>query len=90
MRNNKGVQSTLSGGEKKDADYYTKARKHAENQRHKSLNGGVSNRDFSKEHGQFKACCEAAGVDPSPRQASKFRNRHGAAFAAGLKGGQIK
>ena len=86
----KRTMASLSGGEKKDAEYYAKARKHAEGERHKSLNGGVSNHDFAKEHGQFKACCDAAGVDPTTRQASKFRNHHGAAYAAGLTGGMVK
>lgn len=29
----------------------------------------------------FKTACEIANVDPTPRQASKFQNNKGAAFA---------
>lgn len=29
----------------------------------------------------FKKCCELAKVEPTPRQASKFRNGYGAAFS---------
>ena len=90
MGRKQGLDASLSGGAKKDADYYKTARQHAEAQRHKSCVSGVTNRDFAKDNGNFKDCCEAAGVDPSPRQASKFRNHHGAAFAAGVMKGMVK
>ncbi len=77
---------SMSGGKKKDSEYYAKARKHAEGERHKQVRDGVTNTDYAKQSGQFAKCCEAAGVKPTARQASKFRNGHGAAYAAGKAG----
>ena len=39
----------------------------------------VTNKKFS-EDGFFKACCEKAGIEPTMRQASKFRMEKGSAF----------
>jgi hypothetical protein len=39
----------------------------------------ITNKKFS-EDGFFKACCEKAHVEPTTRQASKFRMEKGRAF----------
>jgi len=46
----------------------------------------MTNREFAKQDQTFKMCCEKAKVEPTVRQASKFRNRKGAAYRV-LKGG---
>ena len=38
-----------------------------------------SNEMFALENAEFKQHCESAGVQPTARQASKFRNGYGAA-----------
>ena len=43
--------------------------------------GYVSNKAFITD-AAFVAACENAGVKPTSRQASKFRNKKGAAYAA--------
>ena len=40
----------------------------------------VSNRQFAEQDNGFRAKCERAGVEPTKRQASRFRNKKGAAF----------
>ena len=47
----------------------------------------MTNREFAKQDQTFKMCCEKAGVDPTVRQASKFRAKKGAAYKV-LKGGK--
>lgn len=42
----------------------------------------VDNRTFAGTNQQFKDACSAAGVQPTKRQASKFRRKFGAAFKA--------
>jgi len=44
--------------------------------------GGVPNQMFALQDAGFKAACEAAGVQPTRRQASKYRNQKGSAFKA--------
>jgi len=39
-----------------------------------------TNQDFSRTDRVFKMACELAGVEPTSRQASKFRNRKGTAI----------
>jgi hypothetical protein len=41
---------------------------------------GQSNREFAAKNGGFQAACEAAGIKPTKRQASKFRNKTGTAY----------
>lgn len=41
---------------------------------------GVSNALFAKTDKTFIAACELAGVQPTQRQASKYRNDRGKAF----------
>ena len=36
---------------------------------------------FCLENEHFRRCCELASVEPTMRQASKFRNKQGVAFA---------
>ena len=64
-------------------------------QRHESLSPGkkryvgtspaetpeLTNKKFS-ENKLFMACCKAAEVEPTTRQASKFRMKKGSAYAA--------
>ena len=58
------------------------AKKHAEQERHKSMKGDMSNKKFAEENGSFKEACKKAEVEPTTRQASKFRNKTGAAYNA--------
>lgn len=44
------------------------------------------NAEYAKKNTAFQQCCERAGVEPTARQASKFRNGKGAAYAALKKG----
>lgn len=64
-------------------------------QRHESLNPGkrklvatepaeypeVTNAMFARNDKMFHACCSEAGVESTPRQASKYRNGKGLAYA---------
>ena len=45
----------------------------------------LTNKQFAESNAEFQAACEKAGIKPTARQASKFRNRHGAAWDAWLK-----
>lgn len=56
-----------------------KARKHARDMAHKSMKFETSNREFANTEG-FKQRCENAGVKPTKRQASKFRNKRGSVY----------
>ena len=40
----------------------------------------VSNSEFSKTNKKFKEFCKIAGVEPTVRQASKWRNQKGSAY----------
>jgi hypothetical protein len=42
----------------------------------------VTNREFAMADGLFRAACARAGVEPTRRQASKFRRHVGRAWAA--------
>jgi len=42
----------------------------------------VTNKEFAKNDAAFKAACEKAGINPTSRQASKWRNKSGAAWNA--------
>jgi hypothetical protein len=44
----------------------------------------MTNREFVKDK-FFVRCCERAGVTPTPRQASKFRNDKGRAIKVKLQ-----
>jgi len=41
---------------------------------------GNGNRHFAKHNEQFRAACERAGVEPTKRQASKWRMKRGLAY----------
>jgi hypothetical protein len=41
----------------------------------------LTNTQFAKTCQSFIAACQRAGVEPTTRQASKFRNKKGSAFA---------
>lgn len=40
----------------------------------------ITNAEFARTDGHFQRCCADAGVDPTSRQASKFRNQKGIAY----------
>lgn len=40
----------------------------------------VTNKEFAEKDEFFKNCCGKAGVNPTVRQASKFRNGKGSAY----------
>lgn len=40
----------------------------------------ISNAQYAKTNSHFLMCCEKANVPPTSRQASKFRNKYGAAY----------
>lgn len=42
----------------------------------------VTNREFSEVDTKFREACKAAGVQPTKRQASKYRRGLGSAFKA--------
>lgn len=44
----------------------------------------MTNREFT-EHEAFRKACIRARVEPTRRQASKFRNKKGLAFKVGLR-----
>lgn len=39
----------------------------------------MTNREFSKTE-EFIKCCKKAGIEPTKRQASKFKNKKGTAY----------
>ncbi len=40
----------------------------------------LTNRKFAKENGEFLQACNEANIEPSTRQASKYRNEKGKAY----------
>ena len=40
----------------------------------------ITNTEFAKTNKEFKLACSRAGVEPTPRQASKFRRKRGLAY----------
>lgn len=44
------------------------------------MNEDITNVKFSKMDETFKVSCERAGIEPTRRQASKFRNKKGLAY----------
>lgn len=42
----------------------------------------MTNKEFAETNAHFRRVCRAANVEPTTRQASKYRNRKGSAFAA--------
>ena len=40
----------------------------------------MTNKEFAVQDAQFRKACEAAGVEPTARQASKYRNNQGLAY----------
>jgi hypothetical protein len=57
-----------------------KAAKHAKAERTKTQKFEQSNRVFAAENKAFRAACSEAGVEPTKRQASKYRNKLGVAY----------
>lgn len=42
----------------------------------------MTNKKFAEKDKGFREACEKAGVEPTTRQASKFRNKKGSAYKA--------
>lgn len=63
----------------------TKARRKANAQFAKKMFRGMSNVQFAKTDVAFQEACSKAGVEPTPRQASKYRNKQGKAYIEGRK-----
>jgi len=42
----------------------------------------LNHKDFALKIKTFKASCEKAGIEPTKRQASKYRNKKGKAYMA--------
>lgn len=63
----------------------TIARRKANAQLQKLFFRGKSNLQFSKEDQNFRNACEKAGVEPTMRQASKYRRKTGKAYNQGRK-----
>ena len=76
------IAKSLSGGTKwrnKSPDYRADALKAGREAGLVSLNG-QSNHEYAKTNDKFRAACEAVGIKPTARQASKYRNGIGKAF----------
>ena len=43
----------------------------------------IHNEKFARENNEFQSACDKAGVKPTARQASKFRNKKGRAYLDG-------
>jgi len=41
----------------------------------------MTNRKFAVEDKKFRACCKAMKIEPTKRQASKYRNEKGLAYS---------
>ena len=54
--------------------------------RNKTLLERAANKWFSQNDQQFIVCCADAGIKPTARQASKFRNKKGKAYKQVGKG----
>jgi len=61
-------------------DEKAKAEKHAKSEREKTLKDQITNSKFSQTNTTFIDACQEAGVQPTARQASKWRNKCGAAY----------
>ena len=48
----------------------------------KKKSGPATNTEFAANDGAFRKACQKAGVEPSRRQASKFRRKMGRAYRA--------
>lgn len=51
--------------------------------------GYITNKMYAANDDNFRACCAEVGVEPTPRQASKFRARKGSAWKAHTAGDVI-
>lgn len=50
------------------------------------MSSSVTNKEFAATDRKFRAACEAAGIEPTARQASKYRNNQGLAYQSkGMK-----
>lgn len=47
----------------------------------------MTNKEFAAQDQKFRAACVAAGVEPTARQASKYRNKQGLAYQSGRNHG---
>lgn len=58
-----------------------KSEQHARKERHKSCTSGMTNAQFAQSDQGFKTACSKAEVEPTRRQASKYRMGYGKAYA---------
>jgi hypothetical protein len=70
----KGYEGPKFAGD--TSTYRDEQRKRAEKN---AAAGTISNEMFAQQDGAFRDLCEKAGIKPTGRQASKFRNHYGAA-----------
>mgnify|MGYP005829608349 FL=1 len=45
----------------------------------------MTNREFATQDAQFRKACEVVGLEPTRRQASKWRSKQGLAYQSGRK-----
>jgi hypothetical protein len=55
---------------------------HARKAALRSLTATQSNREFAEKNEVFRGDCDAAGVEPTARQARKYRRKEGTAYNA--------
>ena len=60
--------------------YQKQSREHALQQGLSSLYRDTTNAEFAKNNKTFRKACEAVDIEPTPRQASKYRRKMGVAF----------
>ena len=75
-----GAERPSTGGSQKNMAKSEK--KYASGSPSKSHRGEVPNKVFAATDPGFRAACESAGVQPTARQASKWRMGKGSAFKA--------
>lgn len=70
------------GGDKKKQERYHDIESQVAKPQHRQREYGTTNKEFAETNVEFKAACDIAGVKPTKRQASRFRNNRGKAFSA--------
>lgn len=73
--------SGKDGLKKETREEYSQIEKQVAIPRYEPNDYGTYHKEFANEDGVFRAACERAGVQPTKRQASKWRNGRGAAFS---------
>lgn len=47
----------------------------------------MTNKEFAAQDTKFRKACESANIEPTSRQASKYRSKRGLAYLATKRGG---